>query len=172
MRASGDVHSAVDPGHEVNSQLVVDGALVLSVGSREHGDEVLELADDSLDLGRSVLAGRRLPADLSAIGVFRRCASKWWHRYLDLGVDGLHDRFSRPARSIRRLPERVEAKIVRRRRSEKVGPDRPAIHLDLPTSTIYRVLRRRDVHRLSHLDRQTAQPIRRSRADLPAPRSG
>jgi transposase InsO family protein len=59
------------------------------------------------------------------------------------------------------VPDRVEAKICRRRRTEKVGPDRLAIHLDLPPSTIYRVLRRHDLHRLGHIDRQTAQPIRR-----------
>ena len=45
------------------------------------------------------------------MGISRRCASKWWHRYLELGVDGLHDRSSRPRRSPRRVTERVEAKI-------------------------------------------------------------
>src|SRR3954452_23011098 len=95
------------------------------------------------------------------MGISRRCASKWWHRYLELGVDGLHDRSSRPRRSPNRVPERLEAKTGRQRRAEKVGPDRLAIHLDLPASTIYRVLVRHDLNRLSHMDRQTAVPIRR-----------
>src|SRR5688572_13454519 len=95
------------------------------------------------------------------MGISRRCASKWWHRYLELGVDGLHDRSSRPRRSPTRLSERAEAKICRMRRADKVGPDRLAIHLGVPASTIYRVLRRHDLSRLSHLDRQTARPIRR-----------
>ncbi len=91
----------------------------------------------------------------------RQCASKWWHRYLELGTDGLHDRSSRPRCSPRRTSEHVEAKICRQRRAEKVGPDRLAIHLDVAPSTIYRVLRRHDLSRLSHLDRQTSAPIRR-----------
>src|SRR6476469_6525228 len=95
------------------------------------------------------------------MGVSRQCASKWWHRYLEFGVDGLHDRSSRPRRSPTRLTERVEDKICRHRRAEKVGPDRLAIHLGLPASTIYRVLARRDLNRVSHMDRATAQPIRR-----------
>ncbi len=95
------------------------------------------------------------------MGISRQCASKWWHRYLELGTDGLHDRSSRPRRSPRRTSEHVEAKICRQRRAEKVGPDRLAIHLDVAPSTIYRVLRRHDLSRLSHLDRQTSAPIRR-----------
>ncbi len=35
------------------------------------------------------------------------------------------------------------------------------IHLALPAFTIYRVLRRHDLQRLDHLDRQTGTPIRR-----------
>jgi len=95
------------------------------------------------------------------MGLSRRCASKWWHRYLELGTDGLHDRSSRPRRSPTRISAQVETKICRRRRSERVGPDRLAIHLDLPASTVYRVLLRHDLNRLCHLDRQSATPIRR-----------
>jgi transposase InsO family protein len=112
-------------------------------------------------LCRRIEAGAPIAHVASAMGISRRCASKWWHRYLELGVDGLHDRSSRPRRSPRRVSEHLEAKICRKRRIEKVGPDRLAIHLDLPAATIYRVLRRHDLSRLSHLDRQTATPIRR-----------
>ena len=114
-----------------------------------------------LRMCRRIESGIPIAHVAAAMAVSRRCASKWWHRYLELGVDGLHDRSSRPRRSPTRVPERVEAKICRRRRAEKVGPDRLAIHLDLPASTIYRVLRRHDLHRLDHLDRQSAAPIRR-----------
>jgi transposase InsO family protein len=114
-----------------------------------------------LRMCRRIESGIPIAHVAAAMVVSRRCASKWWHRYLELGVDGLHDRSSRPRRSPTRVPERVEAKICRRRRAEKVGPDRLAIHLDLPASTIYRVLRRHDLHRLDHLDRQSAAPIRR-----------
>lgn len=118
-------------------------------------------------LCRRIEAGTPIAHVASAMGISRRCASKWWHRYLELGTDGLHDRSSRPMRSPKRVPQGLEAKICRRRRAEKVGPDRLAIHLDLPASTIYRVLRRHDLHRLDHLDRQTAEPIRRYERSRP-----
>ena len=110
---------------------------------------------------RRIEAGTPIAHVAAAMSISRRCVSKWWHRYLELGVDGLHDRSSRPRRSPTRTSERLEAKICTRRRAEKVGPDRLAIHLELPASTIYRVLRRHDLHRLDHLDRQCAVPIRR-----------
>jgi transposase InsO family protein len=112
-------------------------------------------------LCQRIEAGMPIAHVAAAMGISRRCASKWWHRYLELGVDGLHDRSSRPRSSPTRTLERIEARICRQRRAEKVGPDRLAIHLDLPASTIYRVLRRHDLHRLDHLDRPTAAPIRR-----------
>ena len=102
-------------------------------------------------LCQRIQAGEPIAHVAAAMSISRRCASKWWHRYLELGVEGLHDRSSRPRRSPTRVPERVEAKICRQRRAEKVGPDRLAIHLDLPASTIYRVLRRHDLNRLDHL---------------------
>ena len=112
-------------------------------------------------LCRRIAAGATIAQVAEAMGISRRCASKWWHRYLEAGVDGLHDRSSRPLRSPTRVPERVEERICRRRRTAKVGPDRLAVALEWPASTIYRVLRRHDLHRLDHLDRATATPIRR-----------
>ncbi len=120
-----------------------------------------------LRLCRRIDAGEPIAHVAAAMAISRRCASKWWHRYVEAGVDGLHDRSSRPRRSPGRTPERVEAKICRVRRAEKVGPDRLAIHLGLPASTIYRVLRRHDLSRLDHLDRRTAQPIRRYERSRP-----
>jgi transposase InsO family protein len=112
-------------------------------------------------LCRRIETGTPIAHVAEAMGISRQCASKWWHRYLQLGVDGLGDRSSRPRRTPMRTTPQLEAKICRRRRVEKVGPDRLAIHLDVAASTIYRVLRRHDLNRLSHLDRQTATPIRR-----------
>ena len=122
-------------------------------------------------LCRRIEGGTPIAHVAAAMGISRRCASKWWHRYLEAGVDGLHDRSSRPRRSPTRVSERIEAKICRQRRTEKVGPDRLAIHLELPASTIYRVLRRHDLNRLDHLDPPEgdadpslrAQPPRRAR---------
>jgi hypothetical protein len=118
-------------------------------------------------LCRRIEAGATIAQAAEGMAISRQCASKWWHRYLELGVDGLHDRSSRPRRSPTRVPERVEAKICRRRCADKVGPDRLGIRLQLPASTIYRVLRRHDLHRLDHLDRATATPIRRYERERP-----
>jgi len=118
-------------------------------------------------LCRRIEAGTPIAHVASAMGISRRCASKWWHRYLELDVDGLHDRSSRPRRSPTKTAAKLEDKICRRRRAEKVGPDRLAIHLDLPASTIYRVLRRNDLQRLDHIDRATGEPIRRYERTYP-----
>ncbi len=112
-------------------------------------------------LCRRIAAGTPIAHVAAGMGISRRCASKWWHRYLELGADGLHDRPSRPRRSPQRTPERLEERIVKQRRRDKVGPHRIAARLDLAPSTVYRVLVRHDLNRLGHLDRQTAQPIRR-----------
>ena len=96
-----------------------------------------------------------------AIGYSRQCASKWRHGYVELGVEGLHDRSSRPRRSPNRTPARLEERIVRHRRTHKVGPDRIAFRLGVPAWTVHQVLVRHDLSRLSHLDRQTGEPIRR-----------
>jgi hypothetical protein len=49
---------------EVHSQLVVADALVLREGVSQDSDNVLELADESLDLGRRELAGDQFAAEL------------------------------------------------------------------------------------------------------------
>ncbi len=116
---------------------------------------------------RRIEAGAPIAHVAAAMGISRRCASKWWHRWLELGVDGLHDRSSRPRCSPTRTSVRIEERIVRRRRSDKVGPDRLAIRMGLPASTIYRVLVRHDLSRLDHLDRATATPIRRYERSRP-----
>ena len=112
-------------------------------------------------LCRRIEAGRPIAHVAEAMGISRRCASKWWHRYLELGPDGLHDRSSRPRRSPNRTPAQLEQRIIRHRRRDKVGPDRIGFRLGVPASTVHRVLVRHDLNRLSHLDRQTATPIRR-----------
>jgi transposase InsO family protein len=118
-------------------------------------------------LCRRIEAGEPIAHVAAAMGISRRCASKWWHRYVELGPDGLHDRSSRPRHSPTRTPEPVEARITRERRRDKVGPDRIALRLEVPASTVYRVLRRHDLNRLDHLDRRTAAPIRRYERERP-----
>ena len=65
--------------------------------------------------------------------------AKWWHRWLEEGAAGLVDQSSRP----RRCPVYLGA------------------HTGLPTSTVWRILKRNGLNRLSWIDRPTGRVIRR-----------
>src|SRR5579871_6583346 len=120
-------------------------------------------------LGRQLLIERLLnngwkPADAAkAMGVSRQTAYKWLRRFHDEGVVGLHDRSSAPRRCPHRLSlEAVEA-IVAARLDTLHGPHRLAYGLGLPRSTIYGVLRRAGISRLSFMDRPTRTVVRYER---------
>jgi transposase-like protein len=70
-------------------------------------------------LCQRIEAGSPVAHVAGAMGVSRQCAHKWWRRYQELGADGLFDRSSRPHRSPSQTSRRLEAKIVRRRRSTR-----------------------------------------------------
>jgi transposase InsO family protein len=101
------------------------------------------------------------------MGVSRATAYKWWHRYVEEGQAGLIDRSSRPLRSPRRTPARVERQIETLRRRTKLGPVRIAIRLHMPASTVHRVLVRRQLNRLAWMDRPTGRVIRRYEHEHP-----
>ena len=116
--------------------------------------------------GRRLLVDRVLlegwPAARAAesVGVSRQTAYRWVKRFREEGEAGLQDRSSRPHNSPNQVPGGVEERIVSDRITEKEGPHLMAWRLGIPRSTIYRVLRRRGLSRLSDLDRTTAIPIR------------
>ena len=56
------------------------------------------------------------------MGLSRATVAKWWRRWCAEGEAGLVDRSSRPHRSPRRTPARVEERICRLRRSTRRGP--------------------------------------------------
>jgi transposase InsO family protein len=118
-------------------------------------------------LCQRIASGAPIAHVADAMGISRQCASKWWRRYQELGADGLHDRSSRPARSPGRTPDRIEAKVCRIRRADKVGPDRIAGRTGVPASTVYRVLARNDLNRLDRLDRATGRVVRRYERSRP-----
>jgi transposase-like protein len=101
------------------------------------------------------------------MGVSRTTAYRWWGRYQQLGSAGLVDRPSIPLRSPRRTPTRLEQRILRLRRRERLGPARIAARLGVPASTVHRVLVRHQMNRLAWLDRPTGRPIRRYEHDQP-----
>jgi len=93
-------------------------------------------------------------------------AGRWASRYraaLEDGVDPLAamtDRSSRPRRSPNRTPAKRERQVVHLRRKRGWGPVRIAHKLGMPTSTVKRVLRRRGMPPLAHLDLATRRELR------------
>ncbi len=79
------------------------------------------------------------------IGASRRTAYRWRRR------DSYLDRTCRPHRSPRRTPDALEATILGLRLELRWGPDLLGPYLELQPSTVHRVLRRHNAHRLSHL---------------------
>jgi transposase InsO family protein len=98
-----------------------------------------------------------------AAGVSRATVYKWVRRYREEGLPGLEDRSSAPFRCRHALPPSSIRRILAARRREGVGPHRLGPMLGLPRSTVYGVLRRHGVSRLTDADRPTRTPIRYER---------
>jgi transposase InsO family protein len=111
--------------------------------------------------------GRPAAHVAAEMGISRATAYKWWLRFVEEGSAGLADRSSRPLRSPRRTPARLERRVEALRRARKLGPLRIAVRLEMPASTVYRVLVRRQLNRLAWMDRPTGQVIRRYEHERP-----
>jgi transposase InsO family protein len=98
-----------------------------------------------------------------ALGVSRATAYKWLRRYRALGQAGLADRSSRPHRCPHALTAPRVRRVLAARRRHRQGPHRLAWKLHLPRSTIYGVLRRHGVSRLTHTDRASGVVVRYQR---------
>ena len=80
------------------------------------------------------------------MGVSRRTVYRWRLRAPDFA-----DRPCRPHHSPRRCSDALEATVLALRVAERIGPDRIGPQLGLHPSTVHRILRRHQAHRLSHL---------------------
>ena len=98
-----------------------------------------------------------------ALGVSRATAYKWLARYRAEGRAGLADRPSRPHRRPHALPAAQVRRVLAARRRHRQGPHRLGYHLAMPRSTIYWVLRRHGMSRLSHTDRTSGVVVRYQR---------
>lgn len=87
-----------------------------------------------------------------AAGISRQTGSKWWNRYRLEGATGLVDRRSTVRHQARALDGAVVGELCRLRRQLRVGPHRLAWQTGLSRSTIYAVLRRRQLSRLDRLE--------------------
>jgi len=120
-------------------------------------------------LGRRLLVDRVLidgwkPADAAkAMGVSRQTAYKWLRRFHDEGAAGLEDRSSAPRRCPHQLSLEAIESIVAARLETLYGPHRLAYGLGRPRSTIYGVLRRAGISRISFIDRPTRTVVRYER---------
>ena len=122
--------------------------------------------------GRRILCdriadGRSVSLVAAEMGISRTTVYRWWRRWCEEGEAGLVDRSSRPLRSPRRVPLGVELAIIELRRRRKLGPARIGMILSMPSSTVWRVLVRWGLNRLSWMDRPTGRVIRRYEKDRP-----
>jgi transposase InsO family protein len=114
-----------------------------------------------------IQSGRPVAHVAAEMGISAATAWKWWRRFRAEGDAGLWDRSSRPRRSPMQTPRRVEQRVVRLRRSQRLGPARIAGILEMPASTVHRVLVRAGLNRLAWMDRPTGQVIRRYEMSRP-----
>jgi len=96
-----------------------------------------------------------------------KTAKKWADRYEAEGPAGMLDRSSRPHHQPSRTPAPVVRKIVHLRWKQRLGPVAIADRLGMQSSTVYAVLVRCRLNRLTHIDRATGEPIRRYEHDKP-----
>ena len=115
-------------------------------------------------LVQRVLAGQPVAHVATSMGVSRATAYKWLRRFHEEGADGLQDRSSRPQHRPNQLSPELERKVLDARAEHRLGPVRLAALLDLNPSTVGRVLRRRRVPLLSHLDPTTGVLLRGQRS--------
>jgi transposase InsO family protein len=107
--------------------------------------------------------GWSITSAAESMGISRATAHKWLRRFRAEGPVGLLDRPSAPHRCPHALTDGQVRRIVNARRRTKFGPHRLGYELGHPRSTVYAVLRREGLSRLSYLDRPTAIPIRYER---------
>jgi transposase InsO family protein len=96
-----------------------------------------------------------------------KTAKKWADRYRSDGAAGMADRTSRPHTSPTRTKPELVRRIVRLRWRQRLGPVQIGGRLRMPASTVHAVLVRCRISRLSHIDRVTAEPLRRYEHDHP-----
>jgi transposase InsO family protein len=98
-----------------------------------------------------------------SLGVSRATAYKWLGRYRTEGRAGLADRSSRPHRCPHALTAAQVRRVLTARRRRRQGPHRLGYHLGMARSTVYGVLRRQGMSRLSHTDRASGAVVRYQR---------
>ena len=121
-----------------------------------------------LRLARLIVEDRwPVPAAAKMFMVSTVTARKWAARFRSEGVAGMADRSSRPRSMPTKTPMPLVKRIVDRRWRGRLGPVQIAGELGLAPSTVYAVLVRCRINRLSAIDRATGEQIRRYEHDHP-----
>ena len=94
-------------------------------------------------------------------------AKRWADRYQLAGPAGMTDRSSRPHSSPARTPQPLLRKIAHLRCKRRLGPVAIAALVGVASSTVYAVLRRCRINRLTMVDRTTREPVVRYERDRP-----
>ncbi len=115
-------------------------------------------------LVKMVLGGQTPEAASEAAGVCPRTARKWVGRYTSEGLEGLHDRSSRPKRLRQPTPQLTVARIESLRRQRMPGKEIAAT-VGVSPATVSRVLKRLGLNKLSALE--PAEPPRRYQREQP-----
>jgi transposase InsO family protein len=126
--------AAVEGRYQRRAPLIVHGNAALSHRQRRR-------------LVGLVAAGMTITAAAVVVGCSRQTASKWVSRYRR--GEGLADRSSRPHRSPRRTPVRVEQRVLRVRRELRLAPHELGSRLGLAASTVHAILQRNGCSRLN-----------------------
>jgi len=109
----------------------------------------------------------KIPRAAERYDVSWKTAKKWADRYEAEGPAGMFDRSSAPRHQPNRTPQPVVRKIVHLRWKQRLGPVEIADRLGMQSSTVYAVLVRCRLNRLTHIDRATGEPIRRYEHEKP-----
>ena len=121
-------------------------------------------------------AGRPICHVAAEAGIARQTLGRWYARWQADGEDGLLDRSSRPRRCPHQTDPEVEARVCALRREHKVGPVQLVGKLaeeggvELPASTIYRILVRHGISQLRDVDvdgEDLREPVVRYEWDRP-----
>lgn len=120
------------------------------------------------EIVRRCLAGVSQAEIARQFRVSRATVSKWWRRYqTDPRGEWYRDRSSRPLSCSHQTSPELEARIVDERKVHRLGPARIGYRLGVPSSTVWKVLRRHGLNRLRVMDRVTGERVRRYEKNTP-----
>jgi transposase InsO family protein len=129
-----------------------------------HQNARLTVYGRELLVRRIIEHGLRVPEAAQAAGVSPRTAYKWLKRFRQEGLAGLNNRSSRPSHCPHATTPECQHRIVARRRGRQTY-HQISRELGVGLSTVARILRRRGLNRLAHLE--PAKPVQRYEYEAP-----